>query len=273
MPKVNVYLPDDLAEAVREAGVPVSAVCQRALEQAVRRVTAVREATAGTLTADRLDPQTAQFTRRSVTMLRSAWDAARTAGLPDMGTEHLLAALAADENGLAARVLTALEITPQQVRAALAGRADGRPGAADGEAGSSAGRSADHGADVTTANGPSIRFSPQAAAAVQLAATESEATGLGHPYIGSEHLLLGLISEPDGAGGSVLRSLGAELRVTRRAVAAALAGWAAHGQAVTAGDRAGHEHPPLAAQVSAAVKAELAPVLARIERLERQAAG
>ena len=35
MPKINVYLPDDLAAAVRDAQVPVSAVCQNALERAV----------------------------------------------------------------------------------------------------------------------------------------------------------------------------------------------------------------------------------------------
>jgi ATP-dependent Clp protease ATP-binding subunit ClpC len=51
MPKINVYLPEDLAEAVREAGVPVSAVCQRALEQAVRRVTAIRETAVADLSA------------------------------------------------------------------------------------------------------------------------------------------------------------------------------------------------------------------------------
>jgi post-segregation antitoxin (ccd killing protein) len=54
MPKINVYLPDDLAEAVRDAGVPVSAVCQRALEQAVRRVTAVRELCADSKPAHRM---------------------------------------------------------------------------------------------------------------------------------------------------------------------------------------------------------------------------
>jgi post-segregation antitoxin (ccd killing protein) len=43
MPKINVYLPDELAEAVKAAGVPVSAVCQRALEEAVKRMTALRE--------------------------------------------------------------------------------------------------------------------------------------------------------------------------------------------------------------------------------------
>ena len=42
MPKINVYLPDDLAAAVRDAHVPVSAVCQNALERAVRDVTSLR---------------------------------------------------------------------------------------------------------------------------------------------------------------------------------------------------------------------------------------
>lgn len=42
--RVNVYLPDALAEAVREADIPISAVCQAALEQEVRKVQAAREA-------------------------------------------------------------------------------------------------------------------------------------------------------------------------------------------------------------------------------------
>ncbi|WP_306368477.1 type II toxin-antitoxin system CcdA family antitoxin [Nocardiopsis sp. CC223A] len=47
MPKVNVYLPEDLADAVRESGIPVSAVCRRALEQAVRRLATARDALRG----------------------------------------------------------------------------------------------------------------------------------------------------------------------------------------------------------------------------------
>ena len=43
MPKINVYVPDALADAVREAGIPVSTVCQRALEDALRASTALRE--------------------------------------------------------------------------------------------------------------------------------------------------------------------------------------------------------------------------------------
>src|SRR5579875_1973544 len=38
MPKINVYVPDALAAAVKEAGVPVSAVCQAALSEAVERI-------------------------------------------------------------------------------------------------------------------------------------------------------------------------------------------------------------------------------------------
>jgi ATP-dependent Clp protease ATP-binding subunit ClpA len=53
----------------------------------------------------------------------------------------------------------------------------------------------------------------------------TEATSLGHNYIGCEHRLLGLVAEPDGIAGQVLRALGADPRLVRRAVTAALAGY------------------------------------------------
>jgi ATP-dependent Clp protease ATP-binding subunit ClpA len=268
MPKVNIYLPDDLAEAVKDAGVPVSAVCQRALEHAVRRVTAIREIAREALPAGRSDPVIVNFTRRAMTVLQSAQAAAQAGGLAEMRTEHLLTALVADDN-MGVRVLTALEITPQQVRSQLASREQAGTDAA-------AGRPADGDAIAAAEAG----FSPQAATVLELAAAES--SGLGNSYVGCEHLVLGLIGEPDGVAGSVLRSLGADLRVTRRTVAAALAGWsagvaayeqrsaerAAAGRAAApAGEAAGSdartEH-----RMSAIIRAELAPVLARIERLE-----
>src|SRR5579863_8617821 len=46
MPKINVYLPDALASAVKAAGVPVSAVCQAALSDAVERIGRTRKAIA-----------------------------------------------------------------------------------------------------------------------------------------------------------------------------------------------------------------------------------
>jgi len=55
MPKVNVYLPDDLAERVKQLAVPISATCQQALTQEVRRMEAVAEATTDLeATAERL---------------------------------------------------------------------------------------------------------------------------------------------------------------------------------------------------------------------------
>lgn len=252
MPKINVYLPDDLAEAVKDIDLPVSAICQRALEHVVRRVTAMREVTRGTT------PPDPGFTKRAMGMVESARAAARDAGLAGMGTEHLLAALAADEDSIAMRVLNALEITGQQIRSALPGRADPVPETGAG--------------DATVAAG----FGPHAATALHLAAAESAA--LGHRYIGSEHLLLGLIGEPDGVAGSILRSLGAELRVTRRTVTAALAGWAAGtyraaGATASPSGQGPAADVALAAQISAVVQAEIAPVLSRLERLEHLAVG
>jgi len=245
MPKINVYLPDDLAEAVKDSGVPVSAVCQRALEQAVRRVTAIREITAGRARA-LPDPPVVNFTKRAMSALEDARASAGAEAHAEFGTGHLLRALFA-HGGMAVEVLKALEITPHQIRAALDQRAPSGTG--------------------TGAAGPDPVMSSDLAAVIELAANES--SGLGNGYVGSEHLLLGLIGEPDGVGGSVLRSLGADLRVTRRTVAAALAGWFAHAQRASENPVAATE---AAGQVSAAIRAELEPVLARLDRLERSSA-
>jgi ATP-dependent Clp protease ATP-binding subunit ClpC len=95
--------------------------------------------------------------------------------------------------------------------------------------------------------------------------TETEAIALGHNYVGCEHVLLGLISEPDGTGGNVLRALGIDLRSTRRAVVAALSGYT-HLRAQT-----GNNTPAEAAtMIATAVRQELRPILDRIERLEHQ---
>jgi ATP-dependent Clp protease ATP-binding subunit ClpC len=241
MPKINVYLPDNLAEAVKDAGVPVSAVCQRALEHAVRRVTAIREITAGSATT-LPDPPVVSFTKRAMSMLESARASAGAEGLAEFGTGHVLRQLL-EHGGMGVEVLKALEITPHQIRAALDKRAP----------------------SGTEPGGPGAEpvVGRELARVIELAANESSA--LGNGYIGSEHLLLGLIGEPEGVGGSVLRSLGADLRVTRRTVAAALAGYFAHQHRATENSAAAAQ---AADQLSAAIRAELEPVLARLDRLE-----
>ncbi|MFC4586411.1 Clp protease N-terminal domain-containing protein [Sphaerisporangium corydalis] len=243
MPKINVYLPDDLAEAVKESGVPVSAICQRALEQAVRRVTAIRETTLGDLDVDDPTQRLAAFTGRARVVLRLAIDQARAGGAPSVGTEHLLGGMLAEGGNLALQVLRAMEIDPERVGRDLAGV------------------TAENAGEGVTAR----HFSGSAANALEL--TVTEATALGHNYVGCEHLLLGLVTEPDGTAGQVLRALGAEPRLTRRAVNAALVGYVhlrAQGQtgATAAADAA--------KALAAAVRQELQPVTQRLERLEER---
>jgi len=248
MPKINVYLPDDLADAVKDAGVPVSAVCQRALEQAVRRVSAVRDIS-GRPPGDQIMAPTSAFTARAVTILEAASAEAADDGLAALDSAHLLRALVSDQESIAVRVLAALDIATRQVRAELDRRV--ATGAEDGEGSQGAGRP----------------LTGELAEAIENAANESSA--LGNSYIGTEHLLLGLIGEPAGVAGHALRSLGADLRVTRRTVAAALAGWDARSaRSAQQQDPASHH----ADEIAAAIRTELAPVLARIERLESLAA-
>ncbi|MFC4901793.1 Clp protease N-terminal domain-containing protein [Streptosporangium amethystogenes subsp. fukuiense] len=124
------------------------------------------------------------------------------------------------------------------------------------------------GVDAPAATGGEAELAFGAPAAAALEMTVTEATSLGHNYIGCEHLLLGLIAEPEGAAGHVLRELGAEHRLTRRAVSAALAGYV-HLRAQTQAASAVPAPPADAASaLSAAVREELRPVLRRLERLE-----
>ncbi|SNY56178.1 Clp protease N-terminal domain-containing protein [Paractinoplanes atraurantiacus] len=221
MPKINVYLPDDLADAVRESGIPVSAICQRALEQAVQRVAAIRDATAHDLDPAALAERLPSFTARLVTVLGLA----AQRGEP-VTSGALLHGILAEGDNLALQILTAMDIPPTTLTA---------PTTAE---------------PTSDATGP--RFSRSAAIALELAV--GEAIGLGHNYVGCEHLLIALAAEPDGAAGETLRARGADARATRRAVSAALAGYAHL--------RANNARP------SETLAAVLAPLIERIERLE-----
>lgn len=273
VPKINVYVPDELAEAVKEAGIPVSAVCQRALETAVRRVTAIRQAvltpTSGLSTSNRLT----HFTDRARTVVKLAVQEARDQSAREVGTEHLLHGILAEGGNLALQVLAALEIEPEQVQRELERRksaAASESVAATIEPESAAAPTADASPDaesgVTVPGEDGLRIGGQAAAALELAVTE--ATSLGHNYVGCEHLLLGLIAEPDGAGGQILRGLGAELRLTRRAVGAAIAGY------VYLRTQQGQNTAPTPTvtdpmtKLSTLIDQQLKPVVQRLERIE-----
>ncbi|SDH48696.1 Clp protease N-terminal domain-containing protein [Nonomuraea jiangxiensis] len=253
MPKINVYLPDELAEAVKQAGVPVSAVCQRALEQAVRRVTAIRETVLADVDFDRPTGALTHLTARTRTVLKLAADQARTEGATTIGTTHLLGGMLTEGTNLALHVLRAMEITPEQVKRDLSRQ------------------STPNDADTATQHSTPGSFGSTAANALEFAVTE--ATSLGHNYVGCEHLLLGLVAEPDGTAGQVLRGLGAEPRLTRRAVSAALAGYVHLRAQAQQGDAApqpssGAPTPQQTAMLAAAIRGELQPLVQRLERLE-----
>jgi ATP-dependent Clp protease ATP-binding subunit ClpA len=231
MPKINVYLPDDLADSVKELGLPVSAVCQRALEQSVKRVSAIRAV--GDL--GDVDPTVGltSFTQRARDVLKLAIAAARDRGVDEVGTRDLLMAMLTEGSNLGLRVLQAIDVDPTRVLAEV------RQLLSKSE------------------NGRAARMGATAANALELAVVE--ALTLGHNYVGCEHLLLGLVAEPDGAGGEVLRGLGVESRQARQMVSALLAGYA-HLRANQGEDA-----------ITVALGKALEPVLRRLDRIEEQA--
>jgi ATP-dependent Clp protease ATP-binding subunit ClpC len=229
MPKINVYLPDELADSVKEIGLPVSAICQRVLEQSVKWVTSVRAMRdfSGTDPTEGLT----SFTQRARDVLKLAIAAARDRRVAEVGTRDLLRGMLTEGGNLALLVLPSIDIEPARVLQEL----QGLPSQA--------------------ADGSAARLSQTAAKALELALTE--ALTLGHNYVGCEHLLLGLVNEPDGAAGQLLRGLGAEPKQVRQAVTATLAGYV-HLRANQGG-------------IGAAVGQALKPVLERLDRLEEKA--
>jgi ATP-dependent Clp protease ATP-binding subunit ClpA len=103
-----------------------------------------------------------------------AQEEARTLKHNYIGTEHILLGLLREEEGLAARVLESLEITVERVRAQVV-------------------RIVGSGEEVTSGQ---IPFTPRAKKVLELALRES--LSLGHNYIGTEHILLGLVPENEG---------------------------------------------------------------------------
>ena len=199
MPKINVYLPDDLAAAVRDAQLPVSGVCQAALERAVRDVNSARGADR-TPAEDRPDIGLfARFTQRARQAVTLAEEAEREVPHDYVGTEHVLVGLIDEGGGIGVKVLALLGIEVDDLRAELvASMGPPVPGGLE-----------DH--------LPFTRLAKRA-----LEAATKEALTLGHNYIGTEHLMLALLATEDGLASQVLRRMGLELRTTRRAVITAL---------------------------------------------------
>jgi len=248
VPKINVYLPDDLATAVRAAKLPVSAVCQRALEDALRQQAAAAESTRSLEEAETGAEgdddawASSVTTPRLRTAVRLARESARSRGASRLGTEDLLLGILQEGSNFAILVIEALEVRRDDLREELEARMAQAPAEVPG-------------ADVDELTG----MAATARRALELAG--EEALRLGHNYLGCEHLLLGLVGEPDGLGGRVLRSVGLERTVTRRTIVSALSGF---GHASRPAPAPGPEREPSAAS--------LREVLDRLEAIERKLA-
>jgi len=141
-----------------------------------------------------------RFTERARQVVVLAQEEARTLKHNYIGTEHILLGLLREEEGLAARVLEGLEITVEDVRAQVI-------------------RIVGSGEEVTSGQ---IPFTPRAKKVLELALRE--ALSLGHNYIGSEHILLGLVRENEGVAARILADFDADSEKIRNEIIRMLSG-------------------------------------------------
>jgi prophage maintenance system killer protein len=141
-----------------------------------------------------------RFTDRARRVVYLAGEEARLLGHGYIGTEHLLLGLVDEGEGVAARALEALGVSLEEVRRRVIG--------ITGHG---------HGQDTPVGATP---FTPQAKRVLELSLRE--ALVLGHKYIGTEHLLLGLLREEHGIAARLLTSLGADHERVREQVTALL---------------------------------------------------
>jgi ATP-dependent Clp protease ATP-binding subunit ClpC len=158
-----------------------------------------------------------RFTERARQVVVLAQDEARALKHNYIGTEHILLGLLREEEGLAARVLESLDITVEEVRAQVA-------------------RIVGQGDEVTTGQ---IPFTPRAKKVLELALRE--ALSLGHNYIGTEHILLGLVRENEGVAARILLDFDADAEKIRNEIIRMLSGPGRRQQGAGGGGAAGEK--------------------------------
>jgi ATP-dependent Clp protease ATP-binding subunit ClpA len=140
-----------------------------------------------------------KFTDRARIVMKLAQDEAQRLGHNYMGTEHLLLGLVREGEGVAAIALKQLGVSLDDARAAVL-------------------HIIGHGDRIVVGE---IGLTPRAKKVIELAV--DEARRMGHHYIGTEHLLLGLLREGEGIAAGVLESLGVNLERARTTILQTLA--------------------------------------------------
>ncbi len=187
-----------------------------------------------------------KFTERARKVLTLAQEEAQRLNHNYIGTEHILLGLVRENEGVAVKVLANLGADPDKVRGAvefIIGRGE------------------------RTVSGE-IGLTPRAKRVIELAV--DEARRLNHNYIGTEHLLLGLLREAEGAASSVLESLGVNLDKARAETLRILSEITpqARGSARSTSKTPTLDH--LSIDLTAAARADkLDPVIGRHREIER----
>jgi len=191
---------------------------------------------------DRFD----KFTERARKVLQLAQEEAQRFNHNYIGTEHLLLGLVREGEGVAAKVLANLGVDLNKVRSAvefIIGRGD------------------------RTVTGD-IGLTPRAKKVIELSV--DEARRLNHHYIGTEHLLLGLVREGEGIAAGVLESLGVSLDKVRNQVIYVLNQSAAYSQQESRHSSKTPVIDQLGMDLTAAARAnKLDPVIGREREIER----
>ncbi|MFH1310586.1 MAG: ATP-dependent Clp protease ATP-binding subunit [Candidatus Omnitrophota bacterium] len=133
-----------------------------------------------------------RFTERARKVILLAKEEAKNLNHDYIGTEHVLLGLIKEGEGVAAAVLTSLGMDSDKIRSEVEKLV--QPGSSK----------------ITDRD---IPFTPRAKKVIELAM--DEARNLGHNYIGTEHILLGLIREGDGVASQVLLNVGLDLKTVR----------------------------------------------------------
>ncbi|MDI7247151.1 MAG: ATP-dependent Clp protease ATP-binding subunit [Bacillota bacterium] len=185
------------------------------------------------------------LTERAQRVLQLSQEEARRLGHDVVGTEHLLLGLVGEGQGIAARALQNLGINLDNVRQAV----ESMVGKGDPE------------------RVRMLTLTPRAKKVLELAM--AEARQLGQGYIGTEHILLGLIREGEGVAAQVLTSLGADLDKVRKEVVSLLG----EAPGAAAKGKKAHKTPTLDQfgrdLTAMAEEGKLDPVIGRAKEIER----
>ena len=193
-----------------------------------------------------------RFTDRARRVVVLAQEEARMLNHNYIGTEHILLGLIHEGEGVAAKALEAVDISLDGIRKQVTEQIG----------------------EGQQAPGGHIPFTPRAKKVLELSLRE--ALQLGHNYIGTEHILLGLIREGEGVAAQVLTKMGADLNKLRQQVIQLLSGHQGK-EPVTAGGGSGEGTPAGSVVLDqfgrnltqAARENKLDPVIDRDKEIER----